>query len=77
MEEQDARNKREDATTEEWARKFDDAVGILMMIAPKRFTSSLGRISLYIFSEPEKLRFGHRYAAAHDYHPGSPPCQHL
>jgi len=54
MEEQDARKKREDATTDEWARKFDDAVGQVVKIAPKNFPSSLGRVYYYIFSDIDR-----------------------
>jgi hypothetical protein len=56
MEEQDARKKREDATTGEWARKFDDAVGQVIKIAPKNFPSSLGRVYDYIFSDIDRQR---------------------
>ena len=57
MEEQEARKKREDASTEEWTRKFDEAVGEVMKIAPKLFpNNSLGSVYWYVFSEPERRR---------------------
>lgn len=54
MEEQDARKRREDADTEEWAPKFDEAVRQLMKVATRIFNNSNGPVYPYVFQDPSQ-----------------------
>lgn len=51
MEGQEARKLREDQGTEDWSKKFDEAVRELLAIEPKAFNDSRGRAFLYIFPD--------------------------
>jgi hypothetical protein len=53
MEQQESRKKREDATTDEWAKKFDEAVAQAMTIAPKWFNNSRGAVYPCVFQDQE------------------------
>jgi hypothetical protein len=54
LEEQDVRKKREDADTEKWVPKFDEAVRQLMNIAPRIFANSNGPVYPYVFQDPSQ-----------------------
>lgn len=53
MEAQEARRQTEAESIQEWSRKFDTAVRLLLAIEPKIFTDSRGRAFVYIFPEDD------------------------
>jgi hypothetical protein len=51
MEAQEVRRQEDGKNVEEWSRKFDAVVRLLLAIEPKSFNDSRGRVFVYIFPE--------------------------